>query len=71
MFEGASSDTCTGKFLLILMGDRAEGLVCADTGARTPIDVSGILLYSTDNKLDFLYLSHNFEINYFHIYVQS
>ena len=27
----------------MLMGGRAEGLACADLGARTPIGVSGIL----------------------------
>ena len=37
MFEGDSADTCAGKFPLISMGGRAEGLACADPGARTPI----------------------------------
>ena len=37
MFEGDSADMCAGKFLLVLMGGRAEGLACADPGARTPI----------------------------------
>ena len=32
-----SEYTCAGKFLLVLMGGRAEGLACADPGARTPI----------------------------------
>ena len=36
MFEGDSADICAGKFLLTPMGSRAEGLVCADPGARTP-----------------------------------
>ena len=35
------SDMCTEKFLLISMGGQAEGLRCADLGARTPIGVSG------------------------------
>ena len=39
MFEG-DSDMCAGKFLLVSMGDRAEGLACADPGARTPIGAS-------------------------------
>ena len=41
MFEGDSADTCGGKFPLTSMGGRAEGLACADPGARTPIGVSG------------------------------
>ena len=31
-----------GKYPLMLMGGRAEGLTCTDPGARTPIGVSGI-----------------------------
>ena len=42
MFEGDSADTCAGKFPLMSMGGRAEGLACADLGARTPIGASGI-----------------------------
>ena len=42
MFEGYSAEMCVGKFPLMSMGGRAEGLVCADPGARTPIGVSGI-----------------------------
>ena len=38
MFEAA------GKFPLVPMGDRAEGLACADPGARTPISMSGNLI---------------------------
>ena len=44
MFEGDSSDTCARKFTLMLRGGRAEGLACADPGARTPIGVSGNFL---------------------------
>ena len=44
MFEGDSADTCAGRFPLVSMGDRAEGLACTDPGARTPIGASGILL---------------------------
>ena len=40
MFEGDSADMCAGKFPLILMGGRAEGLACADLGAMTPIGAS-------------------------------
>ena len=42
MFEGDSADTGAGKYPLMLMGGRAEGQVCADPGARTPIGVSRI-----------------------------
>ena len=41
MFEGDSADTLAGKFLLVTMGGRAEGLACADPVARTPIGASG------------------------------
>ena len=41
IFEGDSADMCAGKFPLTSMGGRAEGLACADPGARTPIGVSG------------------------------
>ena len=47
MFEGDSADKCAGKFLLVSMGGRAEGLACADPGARTPIGVSGIYTENT------------------------
>jgi hypothetical protein len=43
MFEGDSADRCAGQFPLVLMGGRAEGLACADPGARTPIGASGII----------------------------
>ena len=41
MFEGDSADTCGGKFPLVSMGGRADGLACADPGARTTIGASG------------------------------
>ena len=41
MFEGDSADTCGGKFPLVSMGCRAEGLACGDPEARTPIGASG------------------------------
>jgi hypothetical protein len=41
MFEGDSADRCAGLFLLVSFGGRAEGLACADPGARTPIGASG------------------------------
>ena len=40
MFEDDSADTCAEKFTLVTMGGRAEGLACADLGARTPISAS-------------------------------
>ena len=40
MFEGDSEDMLAGKFPLVLMGCRAEGLVCEDPVARTPIGAS-------------------------------
>ena len=41
MFEGHSADMCARNFPLISMGGQAEGLACADPGARTPIGASG------------------------------
>ena len=41
MFEGDYAELCAGKFPLMSMGERAEGLACADPGARTPISLSG------------------------------
>ena len=43
MFEVDSADMCAGKFPLMSMGGRAEGLACADPGAMTPIGATGIL----------------------------
>ena len=43
MFEGDSADMCAGKFPLVSMGGRAEGLACTDPGAMTPIGASGNL----------------------------
>jgi hypothetical protein len=40
MFECDSTDMCLGKFPLVSMGGRAEGLACKDPGARTPIGTS-------------------------------
>ena len=39
MCEGDSADMCAEKLPLVSMG-RAEGLACADPGARTPIGAS-------------------------------
>ena len=51
MFEGDSADMCAVKFPLVSMGGRAEGLACADPGARTPIGASGNFNYSQSNTL--------------------
>ena len=47
MFKGDSGDTCAGKFPLVSMGGRVEGLACADLETRTPIGTSGnfVMLY--------------------------
>ena len=44
MSEGDSADMCAGKFVVVSMGGRAEGLRCVDPGARTPIGASGIIV---------------------------
>ena len=41
MFKGDSKNKCGGNFSLMSMGGQAEGLACADPGARTSIGVSG------------------------------
>ena len=51
MFEGDSADMCAGKFPLMSMGGRAEGLACADPGVRTPIGVNGICYLSCINNM--------------------
>jgi hypothetical protein len=43
MFEGDSADICAGKFLLVSMGGRAEGLACTYPGARTPMALAKII----------------------------
>ena len=47
MFEGDSADMCAGQFPLVSMRGRAEGLACADPGARTPIGASGNFLVNS------------------------
>ena len=37
MFEGYFADMRAGKFPLVSMGGRAEGLACTHTGVRTHI----------------------------------
>ena len=48
MFKGDSADMCAGKFPLVSMGGRAEGIACTDPGARTPISASGNLFVCYD-----------------------
>ena len=52
MFEGDPADMCAGKFPLVSMGGRAEGLPCADPGARTPISASGNVVNSIIHPQD-------------------
>ena len=42
--EAKASDMCAKKFPLVSMVGLAEGLACADPGARPPIGASGIFL---------------------------
>ena len=49
MFEGDSADTCGRKFPLVSMGGRAEGLACADPGARTPSALAEIFVPVTES----------------------
>ena len=55
MFEGDSADTCAGKFPFVSSGGRAEGLACADLGARTPIGASEILFFIFISNKYFIY----------------
>ena len=57
MFERYSADMGAGKFLLVPMGVRAEGLACAVLGARTPIGASGIIWMLSYKYLDYLFSS--------------
>ena len=50
MFGGDSADMCAGKFSLVSMGGRAEGLACADPGARTQSALAEI--YITPKELN-------------------
>ena len=57
MFEGDSADTCAGKFPLVSMGGRVEGLACADPGVRTPIGMSGNSLIKLSEEQSSLEMS--------------
>ena len=52
MFEGYSAETCAGNIPLVPMGAWAEGPACADTGARTPIDASGIFVDNNEEVIE-------------------
>ena len=54
MFEGDSADTCAGKFSLVSMGGRAEGLACTDPGARNPIGASENFLIVVSQHINFI-----------------
>ena len=60
-------DTCAGKFSLKSMGGWAEGLACADPGARTPIGVSGNSKKFSIFKIVIL----NDLFNFFHLPIYS
>ena len=61
--KGHSADMGAGKFPLVSMGGRAEGLACADPGARTPIGASGNCLPSA-NKLRTSVVFQNIKFNF-------
>ena len=74
MFEGDSADMCAGIFPLLSMGEQAEGLACADPGARTPIGASGnsvmfcgklIMKSGVTEQWHALLRSHRFNSNLF------
>jgi hypothetical protein len=44
MFKGDSADMCGGKFPLVSIEGRAEGVAGTDAVARTPIGASGNFL---------------------------
>ena len=61
MFEGDSEDTLAGKFPLVSMGGRVEGLACADPLARTPIgaSVNSYIKYASQTKFDLNFLAQS------------
>ena len=63
MFEGDSADTVARKLPLVSMGGRAEGLTCADLGARTPSALAKFfaLVLSLTNDLFWL-IQTNFKL---------
>ena len=68
MFEGYSADTRAGKFPLVSMMARAEGLSCADLGARTPIGAIENFQYNMIlNFVSFLLLQTQHEVQFISI----
>ena len=63
MFEGDSEDVFAGKFPLVPMGGRAEGLACTDPGVRTPIGASGNFTFFLAQffKISFIQLLLSFD----------
>jgi hypothetical protein len=57
MFKGDSKDMCGGKFLLALMGGRADTSSVRRRGARTPIGASG----NFTSKIDLRPICHNLD----------
>ena len=70
-----SADTCAGKFPLVSMGGRAEGLACADPGARTPIGGSGnfsFVFHGKHHQFIFQSQCSRISIRYcYEIYIQT
>ena len=57
IFEGGSADMCAGKFPLVSMGGREEGLACTDPGARTQIGASGFFLLNSCTRQMVFYVT--------------
>ena len=60
MFEGDFEDMCANVFLLVSMGGLADLSSVYRRGTRTPIGVSGILIYT------FINYQHNSWVIHFH-----
>ena len=72
MFEVDSADTFFRKFPLMSMGGGAEGLACADPGARTPIGVNGNLHFTSLRELrDFNYFRFCFPKKHLGNFIQQ
>ena len=51
MFEGDSADMCAGKFPLVSMGGRAEGLACATRERGPPSALAEILIINSSGLI--------------------
>ena len=49
MIEGDSADMCAGKFPLVSIGGRAEGLACEDPGEGPPSALTEISIIFSKN----------------------